>query len=49
VREVAEAAVLADLLSSIQRTRLTVYQPRARDSARRILAMAAGGTDPGFG
>jgi len=44
--EVAKAAVRADLRSSIQFCRLTVFQPRAASSPRRIHRIATHGVDP---
>lgn len=45
-REVAKSAVRPDLRSSIQRPQLTVFQPRAANSAWRIYRIATHGVDP---
>lgn len=46
-RRVPKAEVEPDLQSSIERTRRTVFQPGAEDSALRILQIATHGRDPG--
>ena len=47
VTEVAKTAVQRDLLSSIQYTQHTIFQPQARNSAQRILLIVTHGIDPG--
>ena len=46
-RYVTESAAQTDLRSSIKRPRLTVFEPRADEAARRILSIATHGKDPG--
>lgn len=45
-REVAKSAIRADLRSSIQRSQLTVFQPRAVHAAWRISRIAISDRDP---
>ena len=44
---VPESAAQPDLMSSIKRPQLSVFQPRADDAARRLLRIAIHGVDPG--